>query len=158
MQFEHLVEVNAGSGAPGVHLSRAQVWAGLVLRAEQPSLFQMGVESTTILSRTAHHIEREIWLGKLRVHDHIWLEPESSIRFETTPSDLHQGGTLTISIEAPTPEDLWLRFKYQTPMVDDTGSPEAVAPYLKSAYQAADVDTVRFIRAWIERGMHDVLM
>lgn len=150
MQFEHIVVVNDPSQA-GVPLSRAELWQGLVRRVEDPLAFVESLDKATILSRGANWLTRELWFGKLCVRDKVFLDAETEVRYETEPSDQHSGGTLTMTIEAPAPEVMFVRFVYSTPLPDtaptETDAGDAYyAPYVKAAYQQADIDTILRIR------------
>ena len=54
-------------------MTREQLWEGLVLRAEQPQLFVIGLDSCTILSREGNVIERELHYGQAAVRDRVTL-------------------------------------------------------------------------------------
>src|SRR5437899_453842 len=150
MQFEHIVVVNDPSQA-GAPLSRAELWQGLVRRVEDPLSFVESLDKATIIARGDNWITRELWFGKLCVRDKVTLEPENTVRYDTEASDQHSGGTLTMSIEAPAPGVMFVRFVYSTPLPDsapaETDAGDAYfAPWAKSAYQQADIDTILPIR------------
>jgi hypothetical protein len=52
LNFEHLVQINDPLNPFVDTMTRDQLWEGLVLRAEQPQLFVLGLDTCTILSRT----------------------------------------------------------------------------------------------------------
>ena len=60
MNFEHLIQINDPLNPFVDSMTRDQLWEGLVLRAEQPQLFVMGLDSCTILSRDGNVLEREV--------------------------------------------------------------------------------------------------
>ena len=43
MKFTHLVEINMPDNPLVMKITREQLWRGLVLRAERPTLFVMGL-------------------------------------------------------------------------------------------------------------------
>lgn len=51
VNFEHLIQINADDPAVP-HLTREQLWEGLVLRAEQPQLFVIGLDRCVVRERT----------------------------------------------------------------------------------------------------------
>ncbi len=151
MHHEHLVAVNDPSSPLSYQVSRRQLWQGLMLRAEEPGYFLPGVDSVTLLERSATHLQREMQLGKLRVRDRIEFVEQESICYHTEAGEAHGGGTLTISIEEPEDGFLTVRFIYDT--VQEVRPEEAyLLDYLKKAYTDLDVDCIRTIRSWAEDG------
>lgn len=147
MHFEHLVEINDLEIPLLEVLTRAQVWAGLMHRVEDARPFLPGLDQCEILSRSDARIERRLRFGSTDIFDHVTLAPDDWVRFDTAATQTHGGGVLTIRIEEPEPNYLFLRFTYET--VFATGheaEDSAFADYLRQAYEAADVDTVRVIR------------
>lgn len=147
MKFEHLIQINDPANPLIVPLSRAQLWTGLMQRVDNPLPFLPGLESCTVVERSSTLIRRRLDFGPAVIEDHVTLETHLWVRFDIQPSATHAGGSLTISIEEPQPEALFLRFAYQTNLGE--GGPledRAYAEYVKSAYHQSDVDTVRIIR------------
>ena len=147
LRFEHLVEIN-DPGSPALEpLTADQLWQGLVLRAESPELFVLGLDRAEIVERGDGWIGRVLHFGKASVRDRVVYEPRSAVRYETAATAEHAGGTLTMIIETPTPSALLVRFIYETtlPNVDESGD-DRYAEIVKSAYHEADLDTVRKIR------------
>lgn len=147
LRFEHLVEIN-DPGNPALEpLSADQLWQGLVLRAESPELFMLGLDSAEIVDRGDGWIERVLHFGKAHVRDRVVYEPRQAVRYESAATAEHAGGTLEMIIETPAPGALLVRFIYQTtmPAVDASGD-DRYAEIVKSAYHEADLDTVRKIR------------
>ncbi|MGV1121985.1 AtaL-like protein, partial [Xanthomonas translucens] len=68
-------------------LTRAQLWEGLVLRAEQPQLFVIGLERCEILERTGTTLERELHFGNVVVRDSVTLTPDESVRYDVRAND-----------------------------------------------------------------------
>jgi hypothetical protein len=68
--------------------------------------------------------------------------------FESAATAEHAGGRLTISLEQPDGERLFLRFTYETTLSEGMEEEEGVqvSEFVKSAYRASDLDTVRVIR------------
>ncbi|SAK52737.1 SRPBCC family protein [Caballeronia ptereochthonis] len=149
MNFEHLIQINDPLNPLVEALTREQLWEGLVLRAEQPQLFVLGLDSCDILSRDGDVMERELHYGQAVVRDRVTLTPGSSVRYDILPTAEYVGGSLTMEIEQPDELQLFLRFTYSTtlpekenPSQDELQTQEIV----KSAYRESDIDTVRLIR------------
>lgn len=154
MKFEHLLQINDLANPLIVPLTRAQLWAGLMHRVENPLPFLPGLEACRIVERSAAGILRQLNFGATVIEDRVTLTEGLWVRFDILPSASHAGGSLTISIEEPQPEALFLRFAYHTNLGE--GGPledSAYVEYVKSAYHQSDVDTVRIIRTLATGGM-----
>ena len=149
MQLEHLVAVNDPSN--DFVLNRAELWEGLLLRAECPDLFMEHIDNVEIIERSDLHLQRKIIIGAMQIEDHIHLEKLLRVRYTTQPSDQHAGGSLLMQIEEPQPDMLFVRFHYQTP-VDDQGEEEEYSKFLRAAWQQSDVETIKKIRELAQQG------
>ncbi len=154
MNFEHLIEINDPGNPLLEVLSREQLWQGLLYRVENPLPFLPGLESCAIIERNADHLVRQLDFGPAVIEDHVTLALNQWVCFEIKPSESHAGGSLTITIEEPASNHLFLRFAYRTTLSDAPGSEDAAyASYVKSAYHQADVDCVRLIRTYLADGL-----
>jgi hypothetical protein len=151
LNFEHLIQINDPLNPFVDSMTRDQLWEGLVLRAEQPQLFVMGLDSCTILSREGNVLERELHYGKATVRDRVTLEESRSVRYDILPTADYVGGSLTMTIEQPDELQLFLRFEYATTLPVSTDQ-DAVQTQeiVKSAYRENDIDTVRLIRQYVQ--------
>jgi hypothetical protein len=149
LQLEHLVAVNDPSN--DFTLSRAELWQGLILRAEAPDLFMAHIDSVEIIERSDVHLLRKMIIGAMHIQDRIHLVNELHVRYDTEPSEQHAGGTLLMKIEEPESNMLFVRFHYQTPM-DDQGEEEEYAKFLKAAWQQTDLETIQKIRELAAEG------
>ena len=161
MRYEHLIQINDPHNPTLIPLRRDQLWVGLLLRAEQPEEFLVGVERMRILARGVDWLEREMYLGNLRVHDRITLLPGYSVHFATSPSEVHGGGQLTLQIEEPQHGDLFVRFTYETALSEEAklesdAGDAYFADYVKNAYKATDIDSIRTIRRMAAEGLLDM--
>lgn len=149
MQFEHLIRLSAVDPAAVPVMTRGQLWRGLVLRAESPMLFDENISTARIVSRAEGLMEREITFGSLVVCERIELTPEVEVRYVTQATAQHPGGVRVMRIEEPQEGVLFVRFMYDTALQLDEEMSEAelarLLPYLKSAYQQADMDTAERI-------------
>ncbi|MGH8786439.1 MAG: SRPBCC family protein [Cupriavidus necator] len=153
LRFEHLVEINDPGNPQLDPLTPDQLWQGLVLRAESPELFVLGLDRAEVVGRGDNWIDRVLHFGEASIQDHVVFEPRRQVRYETAATAEHAGGTLTMAIETPGPGALLLRFVYDTtmPAVDASGD-DRYAEIVKSAYHEADIDTVRKIREIADTG------
>lgn len=163
MRYEHLVQINDPLMPLLDPLTRHQLWNGLVRRAEEPTLFVLGLESCVVHERHAvaggTHMTRTLDFGSFAVHDQVELTPQSSVRTRTQPGPTWPAALLTITIEEPQPELLYLRFVYEfdeAPAAPDEAAERRQTDALrKQAYFTADLDTVTRIRALAHAGELD---
>jgi len=151
LNFEHLIQINDPLNPLVETLTREQLWEGLVLRAEQPQLFVLGLDTCTILSRTEDTLERELHYGQVTVRDRVTLQSNQSVRYDILATETYVGGSLTMTIEQPDELQLFLRFEYSTtlPVADDEDARQT-QEIVKSAYRESDIDTVRLIRQYVQ--------
>ncbi|WP_133649307.1 SRPBCC family protein [Paraburkholderia flava] len=150
MNFEHLIQINDPLNPFVDTMTRAQLWEGLVLRAEQPQLFVLGLDSCTIVSRTDSTLERELHYGQATVRDRVTLQQNESVRYDILATDSYVGGSLTMTIEQPDELQLFLRFEYTTTLpVAESQDARQTQEIVKSAYRESDIDTVRLIRQYV---------
>lgn len=153
MQFEHLIEINDPLNPMLMPLTPQQVWQGLVLRAREPEAFILGLDRAEILSDAGNVLERELHFGAARIRDTVTLIPHTAVRYDTHATAEHAGGSLTMSIETPDDVRIFVRFVYATTMADaDAGGDTRYADIVRSAYHAADIDTIAKIREFAAAG------
>jgi hypothetical protein len=156
MKFEHLVEINDPLNPLIDTLTREQVWRGLVLRAESPKIFVPHMDECTIDQREAGSFRRRQRFGKLEILDRVILTPLQEVRYEVPEQGEISASSLTMTIEAPGEHTLFVRFRYDDG--HDAATDQANAMYdefRKSAYQEADIDTIRIVRELAEQGRLD---
>jgi hypothetical protein len=153
MKFEHLVEINDPMNPLIDTLTREQVWHGLVLRAEDPKMFIPHLDASEIVEREAGAFRRRLTFGDLVIEDQVFLTPLQEVRYEVPAQGEIAASSLRMIIEAPTNAMLLVRFCY------DDGTGEHVDPanamydeFKKSAYEEADLDTVRILRKLASEG------
>lgn len=157
MRYEHLVEINDPGNPLLTPLSRHQLWRGLLRRAEAPQEFVLGLEGVTIHERiedgAAIELARTLDFGSFQVRDRVRLTPLSHSEIRTAASDRYPASRLTIRIEEPAPDRLFLRFIYASDAADGDSALDAATVALRDqAYESADLDTVAQIRRLAEEG------
>lgn len=160
MRYEHLVQINDPLMPLLDTLTREQLWRGLVLRAEEPTQFVLGLEIATIHSRrdVGGKIEfvRTLDFGSFKVDDRVRLMPQCRSEIHTSAGPTWPASRMSIEIEEPQPELLFLRFVYESEETAGQGElDELTAALRKRAYKQADLDTVARFRALAERGLLD---
>lgn len=149
MKYEHLIQM-FDPQMPAAGLSRLQLWQGLVMRAEDPQRFDENISEARILARSEGILQREVRFGGLVIRERIHFVELDVVHYHTEPSDEHIGGQMSMRIEEPQPGQLFIRFTYindlpENPGVTDSSDPSYYVPYLKSAYQQADMQTAKRI-------------
>ncbi len=158
MRFEHLVQINDPLNPLQESLDAAQLWRGLVLRAEQPQQFVMGLAGFAIRSRTteadAITLARTLDFGSFSVHDKVLLTPPFKSQTLSDAGPTWAASRLTITIETPALESLFLRFVYEFDEANAEAGADAaeILALRRQAYHAADLDTVARIRALAASG------
>ena len=153
MKFEHLIEINDPLNPLLDALTIEQLWSGLVLRAESPKLFVPQLDDAIIDERTDSGFRRRLRYGQLVIEDRVRLEPLQRVVYDVPAQGEITASTLTMSIEQPTPETLYVRFQYDDGHDAETDAANAMYDEFKrSAYKEADVDTVGMIRELASQG------
>lgn len=147
MKFEHLIEINTPGNPLISSLTRNQLWQGLMIRAEDATFFLPGLDTCTILERHERRLLRRLDFGAAAIHDTVTWQESEWVCFDVAATESHAGGRLTISIEEPEADHLFLRFAYATTLGENPGDADAgYADFVKSAYHESDIEMVRVIR------------
>ena len=153
MKFAHLIEINDPLNPLIEPLSRAQLWRGLVLRAEAPTTFVPYLDRCDILDKSAWALSRELHYGDLVVRDRVTFLPQQQVVYEVPPQKDIPASRLTMTIEEPEPEIFFVRFEYDDSADDaDAGADAFYNEFRRSAYQESDIDTIRTIRQLAQEG------
>jgi hypothetical protein len=156
MKFEHLIEINDPLNPLADTMTREQLWRGLVLRAEDPKMFMPHLDECTIGERQSGSFARRLRYGELVIDDVVHLSPLQEVRYEVPAQGEIPASRMTMTIEAPSEGVMWVRFLY------DDGNPSATDEmgkmyegFKKSAYQEADIDTIKIVRQLAADGKLD---
>lgn len=156
MKFEHLIEINDPLNPLIDALTREQLWRGLVLHAEQPKLFMPHLDDCTITERSSGELHRKRRFGELVVEDHVTLTPLQVLRYDVPAQGEISASRLTITIETPSEQTMFVRFAYDDGHDAATDAANALYDeYKKSAYQEADIDAIRIVRELAAQGRLD---
>ena len=147
MKFSHLIQINDPLNPLIDPLSREQLWRGLVLRAENPLLFVLALDRFEILERGEDSLVRVLHFGSVQLRDRVSFSPMREVRYEIEAAADSPAATLTMTIEEPDAEQLFVRFDYETlPQEGVAPEEEFYSRFAKQAYVEADIDTIRTIR------------
>ncbi len=156
MKFEHLIEINDPLNPLIDTITREQLWRGLVLHADHPTLFMPHLDECTIDQRTETSFRRQRRYGELVIEDLVILTPLHQVRYEVSEQKDISASSLTVTIEAPSEQVLFVRFKYDDGHDTETDKANALYDeYKRSAYQEADIDTIRIVRELASEGRLD---
>lgn len=152
LRFEHLVQINDASLPQITPLSRQQLWRGLVLRAQAPGFFMPWLDDSRVAEQPDGSLERHLRFGDYQVHDLVQFVYGESVRYDV----LEDAGrfSLTMKIEEPLPQALFVRFVYEAHS-EDHHADSPLGDLVKAAYRQADEDTVFRIRQLLEIGALD---
>jgi len=153
MKFAHLIEINDPLNPLIAPLSRTQLWRGLVLRAEMPTAFIPYLDRCELLEKSALSLARELHYGKLVVRDHVTFLPQRQVVYDVPAQNDIPSSRLTMTIEEPEQDVFFVRFEYEDSAHEAADGADAFYnEFRRSAYQEADIDTIRTIRQMVDEG------
>ncbi len=156
MKFKHLVEINDPLNPLIDTLTHDQLWQGLVLRAEMPTLFIPWMDRCEVLERDPGSMLRETHFGELVVRDRVTFIPQRQVCYHVPQQGDIPMSMLTMTIEEPQPGILYVRFEYDDGKEDtEEGVDAFYDDFRRSAYEEADIDTIRMIRQLAAEGRLD---
>ena len=99
-------------------------------------------------------LERTLDYGSFKVRDRVRLMPEHRTEIRTAAGASWPASRMSITIEEPSPEALFLRFVYEaeSEVLGEGGLDEMTVALRQQAYEGTDLDTVVRIRALVEAG------
>jgi len=154
MKFNHLIQINDPVNPLVDTLTREQLWRGLVMRAEAPQLFMPHLENCHLSDKTADSVKRILDYGKLQIRDTVTYLPQISVHYHVPAQGDIATSSMSMTIEEPEEGMLFVRFEYDDGMPEQEAGSEAdfYNQFRRSAYEEADIDTIRIIRQLIEQG------
>jgi hypothetical protein len=153
IHVDKTVPVDEGRSSDDPALSRAQVWKGLVLKAENALPFVPAMTHCEITERTADGLVREIVFRGEKMKERITFNPQNSVKFERLSGQAM--GTILNEILDDTGKGLQLRFTFSLEL-------QGVAPgsaeendfrrMMEKDYLTAVEATVKAIRRLVKEG------
>jgi hypothetical protein len=156
MKFEHLIEINDPLNPLADTMTREQLWRGLVLRAENPKMFMPHLDECTLGERESGSFTRRLRYGELVIDDVVYMTPLQEVRYDVPAQGEIAASRMTMTIEAPSEGVMWVRFLYDdgnASATDEMG--KMYEDFKKSAYQEADLDTIKIVRQLASEGKLD---
>ena len=148
LHHEHIVRINDPANVAGAWLTREQLWAGLYHTVVAPQLLDETIDSAAIEEIALGRLRREIRRGRSAMHDEVELVPNESLRIRADAGGAFAGSTLTIRIEEPAPEMLFVRFTYDVCGLEDARD-EHEDNARCSAYHSLDIERIREVRRFV---------
>ncbi|NKF24682.1 SRPBCC family protein [Solimonas marina] len=152
LHFEHLVQINDPRELRIEPIRRDQLWRGLLLRAQTPQLFIPWLDEVEVESDADGSLRRVLHFGDYEVRDQVHFENETRVRYEIEDERANTHFSLTMCIEEPANDALFVRFTYAARSIDHHAQ-SPLGEMVKSAYQQADRDTVFRIRQLAASGV-----
>ena len=152
LHHEHIVRINDPANAAGAWLTRAQLWAGLQHTVLAPELLDESIDSASIEEIVPGRLRREIRRGRCAINDEVELVPNESLRIRADAAGAFAGSTLTIRIEEPAPEMLYVRFTYDLCGLEEVRDEQEDTARC-SAYHDSDVERIRQVRRFAMHGL-----
>lgn len=144
-RHEHLVRINDPTLAGTHWLTRAQLWNGLRHTVLMPQTMDPSIDHVNVREVSASVVIREIYRGASVAADEVTFQAEHSMTICADASGQFCGSSLTIRIEEPAPEMLFVRFVYELVGAEEDRTEEEDNAR-RSAYQASDIERVREAR------------
>jgi hypothetical protein len=148
LHHEHLVRINDPANFSGEWLTREQLWTGLRHTVESPQLLDQSIDAAFVREIVPGTLAREIRRGAMSMRDEVGLIPNECLQIRADARGMFAGSTLTISIEEPAPEMLFVRFTYEVCGLGEIREQEEDTARC-SAYKDSDINRIREARRFI---------
>jgi hypothetical protein len=145
LHHEHIVRINDPANVGGAWLTREQLWAGLRHTVLAPELLDQSIDSASIREIVPGRLRREIRRGRYAISDEVELVPNESLRIRADAAGAFAGSTLTIRIEEPAPQMLFVRFTYDVCGLEEMRDQQEDSARC-SAYHSSDIERIRQVR------------
>ena len=145
LRHEHIVRINDPQNVISPWLTREQLWRGLHHTVVAPQVVDDSIDAANVCEIAPGRLRREIYRGPHCLADEVELAPEHSLIIRADCNSSFAGSSLTICIEEPAPEVLFVRFIYEVCGLADVRDEEEDHAR-RSAYQASDIERIRQAR------------
>jgi hypothetical protein len=110
-----------------------------------PELLDQSIDSASIREIVPGRLRREIRRGRYAISDEVELVPNESLRIRADAAGAFAGSTLTIRIEEPAPQMLFVRFTYDVCGLEEMRDQQEDSARC-SAYHSSDIERIRQVR------------
>jgi acetylaranotin biosynthesis cluster protein L len=150
LHHEHIVRINDPANIAGAWLTREQLWAGLQYTVLAPELLDESIDSASIEEIGPSRLRRQIRRGRCAARDEVELVPNESLQIRADASGAFAGSTLTIRIEEPAPQMLFVRFTYEVCGLEEARDEQEDTARCH-AYRTLDIERIRQARRFATR-------
>ncbi len=151
LEFEHIIQINDPAAPQVPHMSRSQLWEGLVFRTRYPGHFIAALDCE-IQEMTSDGFIRELRFGRDSLRDRVILVEGLEIRTQPAEENPALYAESITRIEEPAEGHLIVRFIYRRDSGNSPGSIDVDA-YLKAAYVENDRAAIRQLRQFALEGL-----
>ncbi|MGV8897664.1 MAG: SRPBCC family protein [Burkholderiaceae bacterium] len=153
MKFSHSIDINDPQNPSITPLTRQQLWLGLVLRAEAPKLFMPHLDQCTVFDPIENTVLRELHFGDLIIRDCVTYYILQQVHYAIAEQGDIAASSLIMRIEEAPSGALSVLFEYDNGHDEAPDAANAMYDdYRRSAYFAADTDTIEIIRELAAQG------
>ena len=145
LRHEHIVRINDPENIVSPWLTREQLWRGLHHTVVIPQVLDQSIDTAEVLEIAPGRLRREIHRGSCCLADEVEFKPNDSLTIRADATGSFAGSTLTIRIEEPAPEALFVRFTYEVCGLADARD-EVEDNARRCAYHASDIERIRQVR------------
>jgi hypothetical protein len=145
LHHEHIVRINDPANRAGAWLTREQLWAGLRYTVLAPEVVDESIDAASIEELGPSRLRREIRRGRYAIRDEVELIPNEALHIRADAAGAFAGSTLTIRIEEPAPQMLFVRFTYDVCGLEEARDEQEDSARC-SAYQSLDIERIREAR------------
>jgi len=134
-------------------LNQAQIWQGLLLKAENPVPFLDAMSACTVIDRGDNWLLRNFTLRGEEMQERVTFEPENRVTFERTRSSAM--GTILNEIVTLDDGDMGLRFTFTLDvdgLADGSREETEFAERMSRSYFQGVGSTLAEIRRQVESG------
>lgn len=139
------------------HLNRAQIWRGLVLKAENPVPFLDAMSACTVIDRGDNWLLRDFTLRGEDMQERVTFEPQERVTFVRTRSSAM--GTILNEIVEMDDGEMGLRFSFTLDvdgLADGSAEEAEFAERMSQSYFQGVGTTLAEIRRQVGAGELDV--
>jgi hypothetical protein len=147
LHHEHIVRINDPANVAASWLTREQLWAGLHHTVIDPQVLDGSIDWAQVEEIEPGRLRREIRRGRQSTADEVELVPNESLQIHADDGGMFAGSTLTIRIEEPAPEMLFVRFTSELCGLAEARDEEEDDARC-SAYQSQDIERIRQVRRY----------
>jgi hypothetical protein len=149
LHHEHIVRINDPANRAGAWLTREQLWAGLQHTVLAPELLDESIDSASIEEIGPRRLRREIRRGRCATNDEVELVPNEMLHIRADAAGAFAGSTLTIRIEEPAPQMLFVRFTYDVCGLEEVRDEQEDTARC-CAYHSSDIERIRQVRRFAD--------